>query len=269
MLSFPEIDPVAFSVGPLKLHWYGLMYAVGFLAFWWLGRIHARHKHILIQPADVGDIFFYGMLGLVIGGRLGSVLFYNFSNFLENPLYVFRIWEGGMSFHGGLIGVILVLWMCQRNKPYGFLDICDFAAPTIPVGLGAGRIGNFINGELWGRVTDVPWAMVFPNADNLARHPSQLYQAFLEGLVMFVVLWFFAQKPRPAGSVAAMFVLLYGVFRFAVEFVREPDANMGFIAYDWLTMGQLLTIPMMLVGVVLMFLAYWKPGSFGAMNKRL
>jgi len=263
MLNFPDIDPVIFSIGPLKLHWYGLMYAIGFLAFWGLGRMHARNRHILVQPADVGDIFFYGMLGVVIGGRLGSVLFYNFSYFLEDPFYVFRIWEGGMSFHGGLLGVLTALWVCQRSKEYGLLDVCDFVAPAVPVGLGAGRIGNFINGELWGRATDVPWGMVFPNADALARHPSQLYQAFLEGLVMFGVLWLFAQKPRPAGAVAGLFVLLYGIFRFAVEFVREPDANLGFIAMDWLTMGQLLTMPMILVGFLMLLLAYRKFGTVG------
>lgn len=260
MLSFPNIDPVIFSVGPLKLHWYGLMYAIGFLAFWWLGNIHAKKKHTVVQPADVGDIFFYSLLGVVIGGRLGSVLFYNFSYFLENPLYVFRVWEGGMSFHGGLMGVIIALWVCQRAKSYGFLRLCDFVAPAVPVGLGAGRIGNFINGELWGRATDVPWAMVFPGAGGLARHPSQLYQAFLEGLVMFAVLWLFAQKPRPTGAVAGLFLLLYGMFRFTVEFVREPDTNLGFIAFGWLTMGQLLTVPIILAGLVMMYLAYRKSG---------
>lgn len=259
MLNFPDIDPVIFSLGPLKLHWYGLMYAVGFLAFWGLGEVLAKKEHTVVQPDDVGDLFFYGMLGVVIGGRLGSVLFYNFPYFLEDPLYLFRIWEGGMSFHGGLLGVILVLWAFHRKKGCGFLRLCDFVAPAVPVGLGAGRIGNFINGELWGRATDVPWGMVFPGADALARHPSQLYQAFLEGLVLFAVLWLFVQKPRPAGSVAGLFMLLYGVFRFVVEFVREPDMNLGFVAFDWMTMGQLLTLPMILVGLGLMYHAYKKP----------
>ena len=260
MIPFPEIDPVIFTIGPLKLRWYGLMYALGFLAFWWLGRIHARKPHTVVQPDAVGDILFYGMLGVILGGRIGSVFFYNFSYFLENPLYLFKIWEGGMSFHGGLLGVIIAHWIYQYKKGYGFLRLCDFVAPMVPIGLGAGRIGNFINGELWGRVTDVPWAMVFPHAGDLPRHPSQLYQAFLEGLVLFVVLWLFAQKPRPIGAVAGLFVLLYGMFRFAIEFVREPDAHLSFIAFNWMTMGQLLSIPMIVVGLVTIWLAYNKFG---------
>ncbi len=256
MLTFPEIDPVFFAIGPLKLRWYGLMYAVGFLGFWLVGRIHAKKTHTVAQPNDVGDILFYGMLGVILGGRIGSVLFYNFPLFLENPLYLFKIWEGGMSFHGGLLGVIVALWIYQRSKGYGFLRLCDFVAPMVPIGLGAGRIGNFINGELWGRVTDVPWGMVFPHAGDLPRHPSQLYQAFLEGLLMFTILWIFAQKPRPIGAVCGLFVLLYGVFRFVTEFVRQPDAHLNFIAFDWLTMGQLLSLPMILVGVVTIYLAY-------------
>ncbi len=260
MLNFPNIDPVIFSFGPLKLHWYGFMYAVGFLSFWGLAHILAKKEHTVVQPADVDDLFFYGMLGVVLGGRLGSVLFYNYSYFIEDPLYLFRIWEGGMSFHGGLLGVIIVLWVFHKKKGCNFLQLCDFIAPTVPVGLGAGRIGNFINGELWGRATDVPWGMVFPGADSLARHPSQLYQAFLEGLVLFLILWMFAKKPRPGGAVAGLFMLLYGVFRFMTEFVREPDMNLGFVAFDWMTMGQLLTIPMILIGVLLMYQAYIRSG---------
>lgn len=258
MLSFPEIEPVIFSIGPLKLRWYGLMYVIGFMAFWWLGRIHARREHTVVQSHEVGDLLFYGMLGAIVGGRVISVLVYNFSYFLENPLYLVKIWEGGMSFHGGLLGVIIALWLYQRTRDYGFLRICDYVAPLVPIGLGAGRIGNFINSELWGRTADVPWAMIFPNAGALPRHPSQLYQAFLEGLVLFVVLWMFAKKSRPVGAVAGLFALLYGVFRFTVEFVREPDENLGFIAFDWLTMGQLLTIPMIIAGVIVMWLAYGK-----------
>lgn len=260
MLTFPEIDPIIFSLGPLKLRWYGLMYAIGFLGFWLVGRIHAKKSHTVAVPDDVGDILFYGMLGVILGGRIGSVLFYNFSYFLENPFYLFKIWEGGMSFHGGLLGVIVALWIYQRAKGYGFLRLCDFVAPMVPIGLGAGRIGNFINGELWGRVSDVPWAMVFPHAGSLPRHPSQLYQAFLEGLLMFIILWVFAQKPRPVGAVCGLFVLLYGVFRFVVEFVRQPDEHLSFIAFDWLTMGQLLSLPMILVGLATMWLAYNKFG---------
>jgi len=260
MFPFPKIEPVIVSIGPLKLRWYGLMYAIGFLMFWWVGRIHAREKHTVVQPDEVGDILFYGMIGVIVGGRIGSVLFYNFSYFLENPLYLFKVWEGGMSFHGGLIGVITAYWIYQRSKRYGFLRLCDFVAPMVPIGLGAGRIGNFINGELWGRPTDLPWGMVFPQADELARHPSQLYQAFLEGLILFVVLWVFAEKPRPIGSVAGLFVLLYGIFRFVVEFVRQPDEHLSFVAFGWLTMGQLLTMPMIVVGLVTIWFAYNKFG---------
>ncbi len=256
MLNFPEIDPVIFSIGPLKLRWYGLMYAVGFLLFWGLGRLHAARQHTVVQTHEVSDILFYGILGTVVGGRLGSALLYNFPYFLENPLYVIRIWEGGMSFHGGLLGVVAVLWLYQRARGHGFLRICDYVAPLVPLSLCAGRIGNFINGELWGRVTDMPWAMVFPGAGMLPRHPSQLYQAFLEGIVLFAVLWVFAKKPRPTGTVAGLFLLLYGVFRFTAEFVREPDRHLGFIAFDWLTMGQLLTIPMIVTGAIIIWWAY-------------
>ena len=262
MLNFPEIDPVIFSIGPLKLRWYGLMYAVGFLLFWGLGHIHAGREHTIVQKYEVGDILFYGVLGTVVGGRLGSVLFYNFPYFWENPLYVIRIWEGGMSFHGGMLGVMVALWLYQRVKGHGFLRVCDYTAPLVPLGLCVGRIGNFINGELWGRVTDMPWAMVFPDdAEGLPRHPSQLYQAFLEGLILFAVLWVFAKKPRPVGAVAGLFMLLYGVFRFVAELVREPDRHLGFIAFDWLTMGQLLTVPMIITGAIIMWLAYG--GKFG------
>ena len=258
MLYFPEIDPVIFAIGPLKLRWYGLMYVIGFLVFWWLGRIHANKAHTVVQPSETGDILFYGMLGVVLGGRIGSVLFYNFPYFLEDPLYLFKIWQGGMSFHGGFLGVIIALWVYQRSKGYGFLRLGDFVAPLVPIGLGAGRIGNFINGELWGRPTDVPWGMVFPNAGDLARHPSQLYQAFLEGLVLFIVLWIFARKPHPIGAVSGLFMLLYGVFRFTVEFVRQPDPHLNFIAFNWMTLGQLLSVPMIVAGLVIMWLAYAK-----------
>jgi phosphatidylglycerol:prolipoprotein diacylglycerol transferase len=195
-------------------------------------------------------------LGVVLGGRIGYVLFYNVPAFVDDPLMLFRVWQGGMSFHGGLLGVLLVAWLVGRKYGVGFWRITDFVAPMIPIGLGAGRIGNFLNGELWGRVADLPWAMVFPGAGPDPRHPSQLYQALLEGLVMFVILWVFSSRPRPLRAVSGLFLILYGLFRFAVEFVREPDAHLGFIAFGWLTMGQLLTLPMILFGLWLMVWAY-------------
>ena len=256
MLIYPEIDPVALSLGPIKVHWYGLMYLIGFLAFWWLGRLRARKDFIVVKPADVGDMMFYGVLGVVLGGRIGYVLFYNFSTFLEDPLLLLRIWQGGMSFHGGFLGVLAAAWLYQRRRNLGFWNIMDFVAPMIPIGLGAGRIGNFINAELWGRVTDLPWAVVYPFVDAEPRHPSQLYEAFLEGLVLFVILWIYASRPRPMAAVSALFLLGYGIFRFLVEFVREPDGHIGFIAFDWVTMGHLLTLPMIIAGIVLMVWAY-------------
>jgi phosphatidylglycerol:prolipoprotein diacylglycerol transferase len=256
MLTYPQIDPVAISLGPVKVHWYGLMYLVGFLGFWWLGKRRARRADSPVSPEQVGDMLFYGALGVVLGGRIGYVLFYNFPAFVDDPLMLFRVWQGGMSFHGGLLGVLLVAWLVGRKYGVGFWRITDFVAPMIPIGLGAGRIGNFLNGELWGRVADLPWAMVFPGAGPDPRHPSQLYQALLEGLVMFVILWVFSSRPRPLRAVSGLFLVLYGLFRFAVEFVREPDAHLGFIAFGWLTMGQLLTLPMILFGLWLMVWAY-------------
>ncbi|MGD8207422.1 MAG: prolipoprotein diacylglyceryl transferase [Chromatiales bacterium] len=256
MLTYPQIDPVAISLGPVKVHWYGLMYLVGFLGFWWLGKRRARRADSPVSPEQVGDMLFYGALGVVLGGRIGYVLFYNFPAFVDDPLMLFRVWQGGMSFHGGLLGVLLVAWLVGRKYGVGFWRITDFVAPMIPIGLGAGRIGNFLNGELWGRVADLPWAMVFPGAGPDPRHPSQLYQALLEGLVMFVILWVFSSRPRPLRAVSGLFLILYGLFRFAVEFVREPDAHLGFIAFGWLTMGQLLTLPMILFGLWLMVWAY-------------
>ncbi|MGD8644011.1 MAG: prolipoprotein diacylglyceryl transferase, partial [Chromatiales bacterium] len=229
---------------------------VGFLGFWWLGKRRARRADSPVSPEQVGDMLFYGALGVVLGGRIGYVLFYNFPAFVDDPLMLFRVWQGGMSFHGGLLGVLLVAWLVGRKYGVGFWRITDFVAPMIPIGLGAGRIGNFLNGELWGRVADLPWAMVFPGAGPDPRHPSQLYQALLEGLVMFVILWVFSSRPRPLRAVSGLFLILYGLFRFAVEFVREPDAHLGFIAFGWLTMGQLLTLPMILFGLWLMVWAY-------------
>ncbi|RCL44944.1 MAG: prolipoprotein diacylglyceryl transferase [Candidatus Thioglobus sp.] len=255
MFVHPEFDPIALQLGPLAVRWYGLMYLCGFLAFWVLGRHRAARSDSFIQPQQVGDFLFYAVLGVIAGGRLGSVLFYNFDYFLQQPLYLFEIWKGGMSFHGGLLGVIVAIAVYQHKKGWGFLRLADFIAPLVPLGLGFGRIGNFINAELWGRVTDLPWAVIFPQVDGLGRHPSQLYQAALEGLLLFIVLWLYSSRPRPTGAVAAVFLFLYGGFRFLVEIVREPDQHLGFVAYDFLTMGQLLSLPMIICGAFLFWCA--------------
>ena len=256
MLTYPHIDPVAVELGPLKVHWYGLMYLLGFLGFWWLGRRRALKPWSPVTPEQVGDMLFYGALGVILGGRIGYILFYDLPRFLAEPAMLFKVWQGGMSFHGGLIGVILAMLWVGRKYRAGFWRIADFVAPLIPVGLGAGRIGNFINGELWGKVTDLPWGMVFPHAGDLPRHPSQLYQALLEGLALFLILWVFSSRQRPPAAVSGLFLIGYGVFRFLVEFVREPDAHIGYLAFGWLTMGQLLSLPMILAGLALMLWAY-------------
>ncbi len=260
MLTYPNIDPVALSLGPLKIHWYGLMYLIGFAAAWWLGRIRAGHPDSGWHTEQISDLVFYGALGAVLGGRIGYILFYNFPFFLADPLSILKVWQGGMSFHGGMVGVFVAMWLYGRKFHKSFFQITDFIAPLVPIGLGAGRIGNFINSELWGRVSDVPWAMVFPNGGSLPRHPSQLYQAFLEGIVLFIILWLYSRKPRPTMAVSGLFLICYGLFRFIVEFVRVPDAQLGYFAFGWLTMGQVLSTPMVLAGVVLMWLAYRKAG---------
>lgn len=255
MFVHPQFDPVIVQFGPLALRWYGLMYLCAFVAFWWLGKLRARRAGSFIHPEQIGDLLFYGVLGIIVGGRCGSVLFYNFTYFLENPIYLLQIWKGGMSFHGGLLGAVIAIWLYQRKHHWGFLRLCDFIAPLVPPGLGFGRLGNFINAELWGRETEVPWAMVFPNVDRLGRHPSPLYQAALEGVVLFVILWIYSSKPRPVGAVAALFVLFYGLFRFITEFFRQPDDHIGFVAFNWLTMGQILSLPMIALGVIVLLLA--------------
>lgn len=257
MLQHPQFDPVAISLGPLKIHWYGLTYLVGFIAGWWLGRIRARKPWSPLNEDQVGDLLFYIALGVILGGRFGYVVFYNFDAFIADPLWLLRVWEGGMSFHGGLLGVMFAMWWYGRKVGSGFWKMADFVAPLVPIGLGAGRIGNFINGELWGKPTDVAWGMVFPQApDALARHPSQLYQFALEGVVFFIILWWFSSKPRPRMAVSGLFLVCYGVFRFLVEFVRQPDPQLGYLAFEWLTMGQVLSFPMILAGAGLMVIAY-------------
>ncbi|MGD9889047.1 MAG: prolipoprotein diacylglyceryl transferase [Halothiobacillaceae bacterium] len=259
MLIYPHIDPVALQIGPLKVHWYGLMYMIGFALVWFLGRLRAEAKGF--KKEEPGDILFYGALGVILGGRIGYVLFYKFQDFLADPLMLTRVWEGGMSFHGGLIGVILAMVWYAHKTQRNFFTVADFIAPLVPPALLAGRIGNFINGELWGRPTDLPWGMVFPHVDQLARHPSMLYEALLEGVVMFALLWWFSAKPRPRMAVSGMFLLLYGLFRFLVEQVREPDAHLGFIAANWLSMGMILSLPMIIIGIAFIWVAYAREGK--------
>ncbi|WP_413665894.1 prolipoprotein diacylglyceryl transferase [Microbulbifer sp. EKSA008] len=257
MLTYPEIDPVAFAIGPLKVHWYGLMYLAGFVAAWWLALRRSAKPWSPVIKSEVEDLILYCAIGVVIGGRLGYMFFYNFPQLLEDPISLIRLWEGGMSFHGGLIGVMLATALYARKIGTTFPALIDFVAPLVPIGLGLGRIGNFIGQELWGRETEGPWGMVFPkDPDLLVRHPSQLYQAFLEGLVLFALLWWFSSKPRPRLAVGGMFVTLYGVFRFLVEFVREPDGHIGFDLFGWMTRGQLLSLPMIIAGIALLVWSY-------------
>jgi phosphatidylglycerol:prolipoprotein diacylglycerol transferase len=258
----PDIDPIAVQLGPIKVHWYGIMYLVGFLGAWGLGAYRAKRPGSGWQPAEIADLLFYGALGVILGGRIGYVLFYNFGYYLEHPIEVFYIWTGGMSFHGGLLGVITAMWLYGRRTHRTFFGVADFVAPLTPLGLGAGRLGNFINHELWGRITDVPWGMVFPNAGPLPRHPSQLYEFSLEGVALFVILWIYARKPRPEAAVSGVFLCCYGIFRFLVEFVREPDAQLGYLAFGWVTMGQILSLPMIMLGIWLFWWAH-KTGHQG------
>ena len=247
----PQLDPVAISIGPLSVHWYGLMYLVAFVLFVVLGRLHARR---LPQQGwtnqTIDDLLFYGALGVVLGGRLGYVLFYKPGYYLSHPLEIFALWQGGMSFHGGLLGVLVGMAVYGRKHGRSFFEVTDFIAPLVPLGLAAGRLGNFINGELVGRVTDVPWAMIFPRTDYFPRHPSQLYQFACEGVLLFVLLWWYASKPRPRAAVSAVFLMGYGVARFLAEFGREPDDFLGLL-FGNLSMGQWLSLPMILAGVVM------------------
>jgi phosphatidylglycerol:prolipoprotein diacylglycerol transferase len=253
MLTYHEIDPIIFTIGPLAVRWYGLMYVIGFLAAWLLAARRAQQPWSVVAPEKVDDLIFYCMIGVIVGGRLGYSLFYGWRLWLDDPLYVFKITQGGMSFHGGLLGVMAAMWLYGKSLQRTMLEITDFVAPLVPIGLGAGRIGNFINGELWGKETTVPWSF---NINGRGLHPSQLYEAILEGLVLFVILWVFSSKRRPAMAVSAMFLIWYGLFRFFVEFYRVPDADKGYILFGWVTMGQILTAPMVVAGVVMLYLAY-------------
>jgi phosphatidylglycerol:prolipoprotein diacylglycerol transferase len=250
MLIHPQIDPIAFSIGPLAVRWYGLMYLAGFAAAWWLGTRRIKAALAPITRKQFDDLIFVAVLGVILGGRLGYVLFYKPGYYAAHPLEIFAVWQGGMSFHGGLLGVMAAMWIAARRNRLHFLSLMDFVAPLCPLGIAAGRVGNFINGELWGRVTDLPWGMVFRGAGDAPRHPSQLYQAALEGFALFALLWWFSSKPRPRGQVSALFLIGYGAFRFIAEFAREPDAFLGLLALG-LTMGQWLCIPMIIGGVLL------------------
>lgn len=256
MITYPEIDPVAVSIGPVTVHWYGLMYLGGFAAGWLLARWRAKRPWSPITASQVDDLIFYGALGVVLGGRCGYVFFYKFDKFVADPLWLFRAWEGGMSFHGGLLGVIIACFIYGRFINRSGWDLLDFGAPVVPIGLGLGRLGNFIGQELWGKASDVPWAMVFPlDPESLPRHPTQLYEFALEGLLMFVLLWWFSRKQRPKYAVSGMFLLLYAAARFWVEFYRLPDEHLGY-TWGWVTRGQELTLPMFIGSAVLFYLAY-------------
>ena len=264
-MRYPAIDPVIFSLGPLAVRWYGLAYLAACLVCWWLGNLQRRRAFPDWTRQQVSDLVFYGALGAVLGGRVGYVLFYGFEPFLRDPLVLLRIWDGGMSFHGGLLGAVAAMAWFGRRVDRGFWQVADFVAPLVPIGLGLGRLGNFANTELPGRMTELPWGLIYPcDADavrsinmlctgeweSFARHPSSLYQAFAEGVLLFGVVWWVAARPRPAGVVSGTFLAVYGALRFATECFREPDAHIGYIAFNWLTMGQLLSLPMAIIGML-------------------
>jgi phosphatidylglycerol:prolipoprotein diacylglycerol transferase len=253
MLVYPQFNPIALQIGPLAIHWYGLMYMAGFLTFLWLGRrriVMLNLKQYNNKLLD--DLLFYGVLGVILGGRLGEVLFYNPGYYFSHPLKIFAVWEGGMSFHGGFLGVMVAMALFAWQQKLRWLELMDFIAPLVPPGLAFGRLGNFINGELWGRPTDMPWGMVFPRVDSLPRHPSQLYEFALEGVLLFALLWIYARKPRPVGAVSGLFLIGYGSFRFIAEFTRNPDDGIFGLMTFGISMGQWLSLPMVIAGVLMM-----------------
>jgi phosphatidylglycerol:prolipoprotein diacylglycerol transferase len=253
MISYPGFNPIALELGPVKIHWYGVMYLIGFASGWWLARRRAAKPNSTWKPNDVDDFVFFSMIGGILGGRIGYVLFYGLQFWALDPWYPLRIWEGGMSIHGGFIGGIAAIGVFALRRGRRVSDVCDFGSPLVSPGLFFGRIGNFINGELWGKVTTVPWGF---RVDGQVRHPSQLYEAALEGLLLFVIMWWFTSRPRPRLAPSGLFLLLYGSARFAVEFVRVPDQHIGYLAGGWLTEGQVLSVPMIIVGAALLAWAY-------------
>jgi len=263
MFVHPDIDPIIFTIGPFDIfdrvlgpfpvRWYGLMYVIGFLVAWWLASRRSRVAHSPVKPDQVDDLIFNAMLGVIIGGRVGYCVFYGWDELIADPIYLFRVTEGGMSFHGGLIGVLAAMWLFGRKRNLTLWQVTDFMGPFVPLGLGFGRIGNFINGELWGKPTDVAWGVLYRGE---VLHPSQLYEAALEGFILFGILWWFSARPRPYMAVSGLFLTLYGVFRFLIEFVRVPDADIGYLALDWITMGQILTAPMIIIGATMLYMAY-------------
>lgn len=262
MLTYPEIDPVALAVGPLKIHWYGLTYLAGLAFAWGLAVRRSARPYSPVTRQQVDDLLFYAALGVVLGGRMGYALFYGGERLAQDPTWLLRVWEGGMSFHGGMLGVIVATFWYARSQQIPFGPLLDFVAPLAPLGLALGRLGNFIGQELWGRAADVPWAMVFPRDPlQIPRHPSQLYQFALEGLLLFVILFWFSRRARPGWAVSGVFALGYGVLRFAAEFFREPDAHLGIQAFGWMTRGQMLCVPMIFLGLYMLWYAYGRAGA--------
>lgn len=254
MLVHPQFDPVALQLGPVSIHWYGLMYLLAFIGGGLLAAYRAKQPGSGWKVDEISDLVYYAAMGVILGGRLGYVSFYKAGYYLQHPVEVFYLWDGGMSFHGGLLGVIVALWLYGKHTKRSFFNVTDFVVPLVGLGIAAVRFANFINQELWGRVTDVSWGMVFPRAGAEPRHPSPLYEMALEGIVLGIVIWIYTQNPRALGRPSGLFLLGYGVFRFGIEFVREPDAHLGAVALQWMTMGQILSIPMMLLGTWLLFL---------------
>lgn len=260
MLTYPEFDPIALQIGPIPIHWYGIMYLVGIGTGWWLLARRAKRPGSGWNTEQVADLVFYAALGVILGGRIGYMVFYATPVLLQHPLTLFKVWEGGMSFHGGLLGVMAAMWLYARQKHRTFFELTDFISPVVPIGLGAGRAGNFINSELWGKITDVPWAFYVNGAPH---HPSQLYELALEGVVLFTVLWIYSRRQRPRMAVSGLFALLYGGFRFLVEFIRMPDPQLGYLAFGWVTMGQILSLPLIIAGAVMLVMAYRRETSLG------